>query len=60
MKRIFMFFVFGIFIFNVNIGNAIDGADKQFLLRLQARERFCKNTFQNYPGRDFIVVPKYR
>ena len=55
-----MFFVFGIFIFNVNIGNSIDGADKQFLLRLQARERFCKNTFQNYPGRDFIVVPKYR
>jgi tetratricopeptide (TPR) repeat protein len=50
--------MFSVFIFNINIGNAIDGADKQFQLRLQARERFCKNTFQIYPGRDFIAVPE--
>ena len=50
--------MFSVFIFNINIGKAIDVADKQFQLRLQARENFCKNTFQNYPGRDFIVVPK--
>ena len=57
MRKICLFFIFGIFIFNANIVYAIDGADKQFQLRLQARERFCKNTFQNYPGRKFIVVP---
>lgn len=57
MRKICLFFIFGIFIFNANIADAIDGADKQFQLRLQARERFCKNTFQNYPGRKFIVVP---
>ena len=53
-----MFFVFGLFIFNPNIVYAADVADKQFQLRLKERENFCMNTFQNYPGRDFIVMPK--
>ena len=58
MRKICIVFILGIFIFNANIVYAIDGADKQFQLRLQAREKFCKNTFQNYPGRNFIVTPK--
>ncbi len=58
MKKIYMFFVFALFMFNTNIVYATDVADKQFQLRLKARENFCLNTFQNYPGRDFIVIPK--
>lgn len=53
-----MFFVLGLFIFNTNIVYATNVADKQFQLRLKARENFCMNTFQNYPGRDFVVMPK--
>ena len=57
MKRINSFLVFGLFLFNVALGNTFDGANEQYQMRLSAREQFCKNTFQYYPGRNFIVVP---
>ena len=53
-----MFFAFIIFLFNNDVGKSLDEADRQFQMRLKAREKFCKNTFQNYPGRSFIVIPK--
>jgi tetratricopeptide (TPR) repeat protein len=58
IKKLSTVFILAIFIFNAGISYSIDGADRQFQLRLQEREKFCKNTFTHYPGRDFIVIPK--
>jgi tetratricopeptide (TPR) repeat protein len=58
MKRFCLFFVLAFFIIHVNNLAAIDSFDAQFQLRMKKRERFCKDMFQNYSGRNFIIIPQ--